>query len=152
MATQLSPHFTLEEFTSSDTAAQSGLSNLPETPELMATLKQTAQQLEAVRTALGNLPITVNSAYRTPAVNAKVGGVSNSAHVKAFAVDFTCPQFGDPFTVAKKIEGSGIKFDQLIHEKRVWVHISFEVRNGQMRQQSLTLPPAGGPYLPGLQP
>ena len=150
MATQLSPHFTLEELTTSDTARKHGLSNVPPTPELMARLKRTAEQLEAVRTALGGLPITVNSAFRTETVNKKVGGVPNSAHTKAYAVDFTCAAFGSPLQVAKKIASSGVKFDQLIHEKRIWVHISFEVRNGTMRQETLTLPPERGDYLPGL--
>lgn len=34
-----------------------------------------------------NAPVHINSAYRTPAYNAKVGGVSNSYHVKGMAAD-----------------------------------------------------------------
>jgi hypothetical protein len=149
MATQLSPHFTLEELTVSETAVQLGLSNKPPTPEMLARLKHTAEQMEHVRTLLGGLPITVNSAYRSPAVNKAVGGVPNSAHAQAYAVDFTCASFGTPYEVCKKIAGSKIKFDQLIHEKRVWIHISFAPT---MRQQLLTLPPEGGNYVSGINP
>ncbi len=148
MATQLSPHFTLEEFTVSETAAQLGLSNQP-TPETLARLKRTAEQMEQVRTLLGNKSITVNSAFRSPAVNKAVGGVPTSAHQQAYAVDFTCAAFGTPYEICKKIAASKIKFDQLIHEKRVWVHISFAPT---MRQQLLTLPPEGGSYVSGINP
>ncbi len=148
MPTQLSPHFTLEEFTVSDTAKQLGLSNQP-TPDMLQRLKNTAAQMEKVRTLLGGLPITVNSAYRSPAVNSAVGGVPTSAHQQAYAVDFTCAAFGSPYDVCKKIAASGIKFDQLIHEKRVWVHLSFAPT---MRQMLLTLPPAGGSYVSGINP
>ena len=34
-----------------------------------------------------NAPVHINSAYRTPKYNAKVGGVSNSYHVKGMAAD-----------------------------------------------------------------
>jgi len=145
--TQLSPHFTLEEFTVSETAAQLGLSNQP-TAEMLQRLKHTAAQLEHVRALLGK-PIHVNSAYRSPAVNAAVGGVPNSAHAQAYAVDFTCAGFGTPYEVCKKIAASKIKFDQLIHEKRVWIHLSFDPKT---RGQTLTLPPDGGGYEPGIHP
>ena len=92
-------------------------------------------------------PIKVNSAYRSPKVNAAVGGVSNSAHALGWAVDFTCAEFGSPFEVCQAIAKSGIAFDQLIHERRVWCHLSFEPRN---RRQLLTLPVSGSKYLKGL--
>jgi len=145
--TQLSPHFTLEEFTVSETAAQLGLSNQP-TPDMLARLKKLAEHMEHVRTLLGK-PISVNSAYRSPAVNKAVGGVPTSAHQQAYAVDFTCAGFGTPYEICKKIAASSMKFDQLIHEKRVWVHLSFAPT---MRRQLLTLPPEGGSYVSGINP
>jgi hypothetical protein len=148
VATQLSPHFTLEEFTTSDTARQLGLSNQP-TPDMLQRLKQTAAEMEKIRALLGGLPITVNSAFRSPAVNSAVGGVPGSAHQQAYAVDFTCAAFGTPFDVCKKIAASPLKFDQLIHEKRVWIHISFAPT---MRRQLLTLPADGGDYVSGINP
>ena len=147
MATQLSPHFTLEEFTASGTAAQLGLSNQP-TPDMLARLKQLAAEMEKVRALLGK-PISVNSAYRSPAVNKAVGGVPTSAHQQAYAVDFTCAGFGTPYEVCKKIAASNIKFDQLIHEQQAWVHISFAPT---MRRHLLTLPPEGGGYASGINP
>jgi putative chitinase len=143
--TQLSPHFTLEELTVTNT----GLDNSPDATAL-ARLKAVATKMEAVRTLLGGKPISINSAYRNPQVNAAVGGVSNSAHALGYAVDFTCASFGSPYDICKKIAASPIQFDQLIHERRNWVHISFDsTRN---RRQLLTLPVTGSEYQSGILP
>lgn len=145
MPTQLSPHFTLEELTVTET----GLSNAPG-PEELKKLKAVAAKMEQIRTLLGDKAITINSAFRSRAVNEAVGGVSNSAHALGFAVDFTCAPFGSPFDVCKKIAASSVQFDQLIHERRAWVHISFDsTRN---RRQLLTLPVSGGTYQSGILP
>lgn len=45
-----------------------------------------ALKLQAIRNHFGQ-PITVNSAYRTPSYNAKVGGAKNSYHMKGQAFD-----------------------------------------------------------------
>lgn len=144
--TQLSPHFSLAEMTVTST----GLYNTP-SGQLLQNLTFTAQQMEKVRAALDNKPITVTSAYRSDAVNRKVGGVTTSAHSYGFAVDFVCPQFGTPYEVCERLIQAGIQFDQLIHEKRRWIHIGFGLRSGiSHRQQVLTLPPQGGRYQAGL--
>ena len=143
MPTELSPHFTLEELTVTNT----GLNNAPDATAL-ARLKAVAAKMEDVRTLLGGKPITINSAYRNPQVNAAVGGVSNSAHALGYAVDFTCAAFGSPYDVCKKIAASSIQFDQLIHERRAWVHISFD--SSRNRRQLLTLPVTGSEYQSGI--
>ena len=50
--TQLSPHFSLEELTRSETAARLKISNLPP-PRELARLTETAKAMETVRTLLG---------------------------------------------------------------------------------------------------
>lgn len=50
-----------------------------------------AQAFEAVRAACGDVPITVLSAYRTPAHNARVGGAPKSQHVQGRALDLRVP-------------------------------------------------------------
>jgi putative chitinase len=143
--TQLSPHFSLSEMTVTST----GLPNIP-TGQLLKNLTYTAQQMEIVRQILGT-PIQVNSAYRSDAVNRAVGGVTTSAHSFGFAVDFVSPQFGTPYEICEALIKGGMKFDQLIHEKRRWVHIGFGLKSGiSTRQQVLTLPPQGGRYQAGL--
>lgn len=47
-----------------------------------------AKAMEEVRTHLGNRPITINSWYRDPVTNRRVGGASRSRHLSGDAVDF----------------------------------------------------------------
>ena len=141
----LTKHFTLAEATRSDTAVKLGLSNAP-SPDDLQTLVETAHQMERVRTLLGDQPIHVNSWYRNEQVNRAVGGVPNSAHRLGYAVDFTCPNYGDVTAVCRAIEASGIQFDQLIWEYGRWVHVSFAPA---MRQNVLHINKGTG-YRPGL--
>jgi len=144
---QISPHFTLAELTVSDTAKRLGLDNTPK-GALLDRLILNADRLEKVRELLGG-PILVTSGYRSPAVNKAVGGVSNSDHMNADAFDFTCPSFGSPYDVALYLSKNLKSFDQIIHERRRWVHLSF---GPKMRKELLTLPVKGNKYLKGIIP
>lgn len=135
--TNLSPHFTLAELTVTST----GLPNKPDATQL-ANLTRAAQGMEKVRAALGR-PIKINSGFRSPAVNRKVGGVPTSAHAFGHAVDFRVDGMS-PLDICRVLLGSDIKFDQLI-EEGTWTHISFDPR---MRQQVLTM--RNGRYVAGL--
>ncbi|MGL4648755.1 MAG: D-Ala-D-Ala carboxypeptidase family metallohydrolase [Caldilineaceae bacterium] len=127
----LSPHFTLEEMTFSQTAARRGIDNTP-TPEALEALKLTAQGLEAVRIRLGGAPILVSSGYRSPELNAAIGGSRNSQHMRGEAADFTAPGFGTPRMIVDALADSGVAYDQLILEFGRWAHISF-VKTGARR-------------------
>ncbi len=130
---QLSPHFSLDELTRSETGARKGLDNTCPSV-LIPTLKLTAEHMEQVRGILGNVPITVFSGYRSPAVNRAVGGAKSSAHSLAFAVDFKTAGLSIARTI-DLIRHSPLKFDQLIDEFNSWVHISFDPR---LRRQVLS--------------
>lgn len=134
--------FTYEEMTVSQTAARRGINNDPKDANTVLNLLVTANYMVRVRELLGNKPIIVSSGYRSPDLNKVVGGSDTSAHTLGWAVDFTCPGFGEPLAVAKKIAVSDIMkdVDQLIHEYDKWVHISFDPRN---RKQSLTINSSG---------
>lgn len=154
MTDKLSPHFKLAEFIKSDTAKRMGNENLP-TPEHLANLTFTAENMELVRSLLG-FPILISSGYRNPEVNRAVGGVPNSQHALGLAVDFSCPRFGSNFEVAKKISESNIQFDQLIYEVTntgTWIHISFS-KDRKPRRSVLTQDkrkPSGQQYLTGIK-
>jgi hypothetical protein len=136
---QLSAHFTLDEFTRSDTAERLGIDNTPDT-EALENLMLTAGKMEAVRELLGK-PIIVSSGYRSPELNAAVGGSKQSHHTQGLACDFTCPDAGTPKEVCQTIAASeAVVFDQLIYEHS-WVHVSF---SPALRGQVLTLLPSGG--------
>ena len=138
--TQLTAHFTLEEFTDSQTAARKGLKNVPgENSQARANIQRTAEVMEQVRSMLGNKPILVSSGYRSPQVNTAVGGAKSSAHVHGLAVDFSCPGFGTPLQICKALEPhmKSLGIDQLIHEYNTWVHLG--LTDGTPRQMALTI-------------
>ena len=145
---QLTPNFSLEELIASDTAARAGIDNTPP-PALMDNLQALAQGLESVRALLGN-PIHVNSGYRSPALNARVGGAPNSRHMTGLAADILCPQFGTPLDVCRAIAASGIPIDQVIHEYANWCHVSFTPAGAAPRRELLTIASAAQGYQPGL--
>lgn len=51
-------------------------------------LKPLCMQLEVIREACGNKPITITSGYRTPEYNKAVGGARLSKHKEGIAADF----------------------------------------------------------------
>lgn len=139
--TQLTPHFSLAEMTVSETAARKGLNNTPAQPELQ-NLVRLCRVLEKVRTILDEKPILISSGYRSPAVNAAVGGSKTSAHMSGLAADFIVPGFGGPLvvcrTLQKHIQELGI--DQLIWEFDTWIHLGLR---DPPRHQALTIDAKG---------
>jgi zinc D-Ala-D-Ala carboxypeptidase len=144
---QLSPHFALGEFTRSQAARNRGLSNEPGSAHL-ANLSALAQFLEEIRALVGRTVI-ITSGYRSPAVNAAVGGVENSAHALGHAVDIRVHGIS-ALDLARRIRDSGLRFDQLILETgRGVVHLS---RDPRLRQQVLRQPNGPGTRVfPGLE-
>lgn len=144
---KLTEHFKLDEFTHSLTAQRLKIDNsVPD--ELMPNIRLTATKLELVRAALGR-PIIITSGYRCPALNARVGGVSTSAHTRGLAVDFHS-SYGTPKQICQRLIDAGIQFDKLIQEHNQWVHIGFSPTNN--RQIVLTAVKQNGKtvYLSGL--
>ena len=144
---QLTEHFTLDEFTRSTIGERAKINNsVPD--DLMPNIQLTAIKLELVRKALGK-PIIITSGYRCPALNARVGGVSTSAHTKGLAVDFHC-DYGTPKQICQRLIDAGVQFDKLIQEHNQWVHIGFSPSNN--RQIVLTAIKQGGKtvYVNGL--
>ena len=120
----MTPHFTLSEFTASDTAARLGIDNdLPD--ELRENALKTLEMMERIRYHI-DAPISITSGYRCEALNRAIGSKPGSDHTLAFAVDFKAPKAGTPFHIAAmlapvfKIIGIG----QLILEFGTWVHVS----------------------------
>lgn len=136
---QLTPNFALSEFTNSSIALRRGISNVPGGAEI-ENLRRVAGLLEQVRAMLGR-PLVISSGYRSPALNAVVGGSAKSAHVLGLAADISVPGM-TPRDLAVAIRDSGIKFDQLIYEG-TWVHVG--LAEGPLRQQVLTAHFGNGP-------
>ncbi|HEY4371797.1 MAG TPA: D-Ala-D-Ala carboxypeptidase family metallohydrolase [Burkholderiales bacterium] len=145
---QLSPNFDLARLTYSDTARERGIANDP-LPQHLPHLRLLAAALEEVQALLG-APLTINSGYRSPALNAAVGGVPRSLHAQGLAVDFVCPGFGAPLEIARAIAASAIVYDQIIHEFGRWVHLGLATPGLAPRRQLLTICSSAQGYLDGL--
>jgi zinc D-Ala-D-Ala carboxypeptidase len=138
----MTPHFTLAELTASETAERHDIDNTP-TPEHLENLQRLAEFLETVKTTLGGKPVMINSAYRGPAVNEKVGGSKSSQHMIGCAADIRIPGM-NPDQVCRAIIEAGLPFDQLIREFDSWTHISITNEEGSTpRGQTLIIDRAG---------
>jgi len=135
--TKLTPHFTLEEFTFSETATRKGLDNTPH-EGILDNLCILANGMEDVRNLL-NAPIHVSSGYRCIELNDLLGSKRTSQHTQGLACDFTSNAYGTPSDVVFAIVSSNIPYDQVILEYDRWVHISFVEDGGTPRKQALII-------------
>lgn len=146
----LSEHFTLDEATTSDTAARKGINNSP--PQaILDVMKRTATRMEKVRSVLFNESIHVNSWYRCPELNSLLGSSSTSQHPKGEAVDFTCSGYGNPLEICKAIikQADLVRFDQLILE-HTWIHISWKYDPNAIQRGEVLSLLDNGHYAKGL--
>jgi uncharacterized protein YcbK (DUF882 family) len=133
----LSPNFTLDELTASQTAARKGLDNTPNATEV-ANLVRVAALLEEVRTLL-NKPILINSGFRSKAVNDAVGSRDTSQHRIGCAADIRVPGM-TPREVVEACIAANIGYDQIIEEFGSWTHISVpNTASTTPRRQALTI-------------
>lgn len=142
---RLSRHHTLAMLVRSETAARRGIDNTPDA-QLVPNLRLLARGLDRVRELLGH-PLEISSGFRSPALNAAVGGTPGSQHTHGLAADFACPAFGPPIVVARAIVASEIVFDQLILEFGRWVHVSF---TRTPRRRAMTIHSSAQGYLDGI--
>ena len=138
----LTPNFTLQELTASETAERNGWDNSPNDIEL-ANLTRLADFLEQVKAVLGGKPIMINSAFRNKMVNDAVGSKDSSQHRVGCAADIRVPSM-TPDEVVKAIITSGIAYDQVIREFDRWTHISIpNDSSGVSRKQALIIDKSG---------
>ena len=120
----MAQHFTLSELLRSDTAEARRIQNIPPHVVLPRLNYLMDNCLDPIRPMWGK-PIGVNSGYRSPALNAAVGGVATSQHVKGEAADITTGTVEGNKRLFDMICASDISFDQLIDEHNFrWLHIS----------------------------
>ena len=150
----LTTNFTLSELTKSETALRKGLNNEP-TQDVISALQSLAfNVLQPLRDHYGKA-IKINSGYRSPEVNASVGGSKTSDHCKGMAADIEIAGVAN-VELAKYIKDA-LQFTQIILEFYTpgvadsgWVHVSYDPAN--LKCQALTAVKQDGKtvYLPGL--
>ncbi len=122
----LSRHFTLAEMTRSETATRERIDNQPGAAVIESLRQLCAAVLDPLRDALGSA-IKVNSGYRSPALNQRIGGAANSQHVQGQAADLQAPAVS-VLDLFKRVIQLGLPFDQVIYEAQnattKWVHVS----------------------------
>jgi len=136
--TRITPHFTLEELTFSNTAVRLDINNTPD-EEALKNLKTLAEGLEHVRTKLDGNAIRISSGYRSLQLNRALRSKDTSFHVRGLAADWTCPGFGSIDDVMRCIAESGIEWDQLIYEYGSWIHIAFPAEGEMARRQTFAI-------------
>lgn len=135
---RLSPHFTLDELTASQTAIQRNIKNEPNKAELQNLKKLCLKILEPFRNLVG--PLHVSSGFRSEELNRINGGVPNSQHRLGQAADLL-PIKTELKAAYLKLVDSKIPFDQAIFEFGRWIHVSWAVRP---RGQKLVASKQGG--------
>jgi zinc D-Ala-D-Ala carboxypeptidase len=150
----LTPNFTLSEMVKSETALRHNMDNTPGEKEIQSLQTLAEKVLQPVRDAFQR-GVKVNSGYRAPAVNQKVGGSPTSDHCKGQAADIEIP--GVPNVNLARWIVENLEFTQVILEFYTpgvadsgWVHVSYDPAN--LKKQALTAVKKDGKtvYLPGL--
>lgn len=142
---KISQYVTLAEAIKSQTATRLGIDNTPD-EETMERMKHVAKNVfDPVREFVGG-PLMVTSFYRSPALNAAIGGSSKtSQHMKGEAIDIDCDGFGfgnnnQIFSWIQK----NLEYDQVIGEypdhtgNFEWVHVSLK-KSGNRKQDLVKL-------------
>ena len=98
----MATYFTLSELLRSDTAAARSIDNAPSHDVIRRLNALMDECLDPVRELWGK-PIGVNSGYRSPALNAAVGGAAASQHMKGEAADITTGSVADNLRLFERI-------------------------------------------------
>ena len=145
---KLSEHFTLGELTKTSYHTLDG--NIPSRVAIENLKRICEGWLEDLRFSYNRLygdgehdvPIIINSGYRSEEVNMKCGGAKGSNHLTGCAVDIKCYGPEQMIRMAGILldiaDGTHQDFDELIQEKRgstYWIH--FAVRPKDNRRKIL---------------
>lgn len=136
----LTRNFTLHEMIKSEAALRFHMGNYPGETEVSNLRLLCENVLQPLRDYYG-LPVRVNSGYRHPLVNSRVGGSPRSDHCKGMAADIEIPSIANAH-VAEYIRDH-LPFTQLILEFYTpgipdsgWVHVSYNQYD--LKKQVLT--------------
>ena len=141
----LSRFFELSEMTFSKTARDEGIPNQPGAAQIESLQALCTAVLDPLRESIGQA-IRINSGFRGPELNRRIGGESSSQHLEGKASDIQAP--GVPvLELFKSVIRLGLPFDQLIYENKSptakWVHVSHNPGGNRADIRVAEFTPAG---------
>ncbi len=149
---RVSKNFALSEMVKSATAERLNVDNSPSDIHLVNLTHLAIHILQPVRDQFG--VITINSGYRSPALNAKVGGSKTSQHCNGQAADFE--SFSTPNPDLAKWIANNLDFDQLILEfydginpNSGWIHCSYNLMGNRKKIMTALKTKSGVQYKTG---
>ena len=129
---KITEHFSLVEFTQSDTAESKGIDNTPDEKTIENIKHLCIEVLEPLRRYVDQ-PVVISSGYRSKALNKAVGGVRNSQHMTGEAADIKGNK--DQLREWMAWIMDNCRFDQLIleHNKAglYWIHVSYSTKHNR---------------------
>ena len=151
---KLTDNFSLAEMIKSDTALRLDMDNIPGPEEIENMTRLCECVLQPVRNHFSK-GVKVNSGFRHPNVNAKVGGSKTSDHCKGMAADIEIPGVANA-DLAKWIVDN-LEFRQVILEFYTpgvpdsgWVHVSYNPSDNKKQVLTATKKEGKTVYLNGL--
>lgn len=126
----ISKDFSFSEFESSKIAEEKGICNVVRSFIVRDSLKSLVDNVLQPLRDIAGVPLRINSGYRCSELNAAVGGVPTSQHVKGEAADVAFPK---PIELARMAADNHLPFDQMIIYP-TFVHFSHKL-NGEQRRQ-----------------
>ena len=149
---KLSEHFTLGEMTKSNSHPE--IYNIP-SHEAIANMKRLCGWLEVLRERAASpgptaspdpskgrgVPIIINSGYRSPQLNRKIGGAPNSNHLTGCAADIRVENMEQLLRYAVILldyaDESKQEFDELLIEKNrygaIWLHFAVRPKDNRRK-------------------
>ena len=150
----LTRNFTLAEMCKSETALRHDIPNEPGEAEIAAMQLLCEKVLQPIRDYYG-MGVKVNSAYRHPDVNQKVGGSRNSDHTRGQAADIEIPGVANADLAQWIVDN--LEFRQCILEFYTpgvpdsgWVHVSYVAEDNKKQVLTATKENGKTVYLNGL--
>ena len=134
---KLSEHFLLGEMTKSSSHPE--VYNIP-SHEAIENLKRVCGWLEVLRKRYG-APIIINSGYRSPQLNKRIGGVPTSNHLTGCAVDIRVNGMEQLIRYAAILldyaDETHQDFDELLIEKNrygaIWLHFAVRPKDNRRK-------------------
>ena len=137
---QITRNFSLDEFVKSETATKHNIDNTPP-QNVINNIVSLCGLLQKIRDKYGK-PMHINSGYRCPKLNSKVGGSKTSQHMNGSAADISvgsAKQNKELFDfIVKMANNKEIQFRQLIDEYEYkWMHLAINCKENSFRNNQI---------------